>query len=101
MESSQGELGDVVNEGCFQLTCVRKGRKLKWVKNPEGGRCCSYEGDMFPVGQKVAQLWTTDNCTQVTATTITTMTSVTIVHPSGEPLLRHRALHPGGREGSL
>ena len=84
-----------------------KGRRPKWVNNKDGRRGCSYQGDIFPVGQEVAQLWTSDNCTQVTATTITTittittMTSVTIVHPSGETLLRHRALHPGGREGSL
>ena len=94
MESSQGVVGDV-------RTCVMKGRKPKWVTNKDGRRGCSYQGDIFPVGKEVAQLWTTDNCTQVTATTITTMTYVTIVHPSGEPLLRHRALHPGGREGSL
>ena len=97
MESSQGVVGDV-------RTCVMKGRKLKWVKNKDGRRGCSYQGDIFPVGNEVAQLWTSDNCTQVTATTITTIsttTCVTIVHPSGEPLLRHRALHPGGREGSL
>ena len=31
---SQGEVGDVVYEGCEKLTCTRKRKKLMWIARP-------------------------------------------------------------------
>jgi len=61
----QGEEGDVFYEGCSQFTCAKKGRKLKWIESPAIDRCCSYEGVLYPPGQEVARLTTSNNCSQV------------------------------------
>ena len=30
---SQGEVGDVVYEGCEKLTCIKKKKKLMWISS--------------------------------------------------------------------
>ena len=79
----QGEKGDVFYEGCSKFTCVKKGKKLKWIESPASDRCCSYEGTLYPPGQEVARLTTSNNCSQVTSmTTITT--TILYINPQAE-----------------
>ena len=71
-------MGDVFYEGCSKFTCVKKGKKLKWIESPASDRCCSYEGVLYPPGQEVARLTTSNNCSQVTSMTTITTTSLYI-----------------------
>ena len=51
---------------------------MKWIESPASDRCCSYEGVLYPPGQEVARLTTSNNCSQVTSMTTITTTSLYI-----------------------
>ena len=60
-------LSDVFYEECSKFTCTKKGKKWKWIESPASDKCCSYEGALYPPGQEVAKLWTTDKSSQVSS----------------------------------
>ena len=86
-------MGDVFYEGCSMFTCVKKGKKLKWIESPASDRCCSYEGVLYPPGQEVAKLTTSDNCSEVRRGE--TDTTSGNVHLSGQSHLLHWPHNPG------
>jgi len=51
---------------------------LKWIESRSSDRCCSYEGTFYPPGQEVARLTTSNNCSQVTSMTTTTITTTSL-----------------------
>ena len=51
---------------------------MKWIESPASDRCCSYEGTLYPPGQEVARLTTSNNCSKVTSMTTITTTSLYI-----------------------
>ena len=51
---------------------------MKWIESPAIDRCCSHEGTLYPPGQEVARLTTSNNCSQVTSMTTTTITTTSL-----------------------